>query len=255
MHFTRSQQGHLAGILGALALFGAGCGSSQNSSGGQGYASFAWRIYDLEDTTFSRVLDCSAVGAANVVVTLTNVQSGVAYPQSPASCSDLQMSTAYVPAGDYNVGFDLYGKLAIYGNTTTLLDSFDVGDINGNTAVIHLYSGLNDFRTPYAAFITQSFFVDWSIYNQGVPTTCSNVGAADVDLDFEIAGSSTQITSSFTCSTGSGASFAIPFGATTAQWQLYLVDPNGTNIGSLPGATVGVPSNSDVNLGQQYFDL
>ncbi len=157
----------------------------------------------------------------------------------------MEMSTAYVPAGDYSVGFDLYGDPAIYGDATTLLDSFDA------TGVFHLYPGLNDFRGTLASFITQSFVVGWSIYAQGIPTSCSYVGANSVDFDFETDLSSARITSTFDCNQGSGISFSIPFEATSAQWQMYAVDIHGQDIASLAGGAVPVPGNVDIHLGTQ----
>jgi hypothetical protein len=261
MHFTRSRQGHLAGIFGMLALFGAGCGSNNKSGSGDAYASFAWSIYDIQDST--RLRSCAEVGAASVVVTLMNQRTGDVYTQNPVSCSgsNMEMSTAYVPADNYTVGFDLYGDPAIYGNATTLLDSFDLADGYGTTVVLPLYAGLNDFRGSVAPFVTQSFIVGWGIYYQGVPTTCSSVYAAGVDLDFAILGSSTWVTSPFDCVTGAGTSYAIPYDPTTqqrptsAQWKLYLVDSTGQDIASLAGASVFVPTNTDINLGSQYFSF
>jgi hypothetical protein len=254
MRSIRSPQIHLAGLLGMLALFGAGCGGgghTNSGTAGDAYASFAWSIYDIEDTTFRSPLSCAAVGASNVAVTLTNQQTGSIYGPNTVSCSssNMEMSTAYVPAGDYAVGFDLYGDPTIYGNASTLLDSFD------GTGTFHLYPGLNDFRSPDAAFITQSLVVGWGVYSQGVLSACSYVGAKSVDLDFQVPGSSARITSTFDCNQGSGISFPIPYGATSAQWQMYAVDFSGQDIASVAGGTVPVPSNADVHLGTQYFSF
>jgi hypothetical protein len=239
-----------------VALFGAGCGGGHKSGSGNAYASFAWDIYNIEHT--STPLACSAVGAAKVVVTLMDL-AGNSVSQDSVSCSgtnsNMEVSTSYVPAGDYTVGFDLYGDLQEYGNTTTLLDSFDLGDGYGNTTVVHLLPGLNDLRGSAAPFITQSFVVDWGLYYQGAPTTCSAMYAAGVDLDFSVDGGLTWVTSPFDCLTGAGTSYPIPYGKTTVQWELYLLDQTSKDIASLAGGTVGVPSSTNVNLPTQYFDL
>jgi hypothetical protein len=237
-------------IVAALAL--AGCGSS--SSGAS--ASFQWSIYDIEDTDLKTPLTCSEAGAAQVVVTLPNP----ATPQNPFknafSCSAMQASTSSVPAGDYTVGFALYGDPATYGNANTLLDE----EPPEPSPSYHLYSGTNDYRSATPPFRVQSLVVDWVLYSQGAPTTCVAVGAKYVDLEFTVGGSSTPIISRFDCTAVStGTSFPIPYGATSLQWQLFLVDPSGQqDIGNIPGATVDVPSRdtgTDVDLGAQSFDL
>jgi hypothetical protein len=231
MRSIRSPQVHLAGIFGMLALFGAGCGGGGSHSipaGGDGYASFAWDIYDIQDTAYRTRLTCASVGAASVVVTLTNLQTGTVYSQDPVSCSgsNMEMSTAYVPTGSYTVGFDLYGDPTIYGNPPPILDSFDMADSSGATAAFRILSGLNDFRDSVATFVKRSFVLGWGITYQGAPTTCAAMYAAGVDLDLAVEGSSTWATSPFNCTTGAGTSYAIPLYnpttrqlATTVQWR------------------------------------
>jgi hypothetical protein len=261
MRSIRSRQIHLAGILGMLALFGAGCGGGSSRSG-EGYASFAWDIYDIQDTTYSTRLTCASVGAGSVVVTLMAYPTGAVVGQYTVSCSgsNMEMSTAYVPTGSYTVGFDLYGDPTIYGNASTLLDSFDMVDSSGATAVFRILSGLNDFRGSVAAFVKRSFVLDWGIYYQQAPTTCSAMYATGVDLDFALLGSTTWVTSPFNCTTGAGTSYAIPAyepttgqAATAVQWRLYLVDQSGKDIASVNGGTVGIPASADIDLGTQYF--
>jgi hypothetical protein len=247
-----------------LALFGAGCGSGQKSGGGDGYASFAWDIYDIQDTTYRTPLTCAAVGASSVVVTLTNLQTGTVYGQNAVSCSgsNMEMSTASVPTGTYTVGFDLYGDPTIYGNTSTVLDSFDMTDSTGAVAVFRILSGVNDFRGSVAAFVKRSFVLGWGIYYKGAPTTCSATYATGVDLDLAVEGSSTWVTSPFNCTTGAGTSYAIPLYnpttgqvATTVQWRLFLLDQSGQDIASLAGGLVGIPNYSGIDLGTQYFSF
>jgi hypothetical protein len=249
MLFPGSRQLRLAGILATFAL--AGCGSGHSGgAGGTGYATFAWYLFDIEDSSYTTALTCAEVGATSVVVTLTNQATGTVYTQTAANCADGAMSTTYVPAGSYTAGFDLYGNPAIYGNSTTLLDSFDA------TGLFPIHAGANDFRSEYAPFIVQSFTVAWSVYYQSALTTCAAVGATYVDLDFAVAGSSSWVTSPFNCATGSGVSYAIPYFTTptTAQWKLYLVDATGTvDLQVIDGGTVTLPTTTNVNLPTQYF--
>jgi hypothetical protein len=251
MLFSGSRQLRLAGILATFAL--AGCGSGHSGgAGGTGYATFAWYLFDIEDTGYATALTCSEVGATSVVVTLTNQATGTVYTQTAANCADGAMSTTYVPAGSYTAGFDLYGDPAIYGNSTTFLDSFDA------TGTFRIVAGANDFRAEYAPFIVQSFTVSWGVYYLSALTTCANVGATNVDLLFAVAGSSTWVTSPFNCATGSGVSYAIPYFTTptTAQWKLYLVDATvPRNLQVIDGGTVALPTTTNVNLAPQYFSL
>jgi hypothetical protein len=248
MLFSGSRQLRLAGILATFAL--AGCGSGHSSGGGTGYGTFAWYLFDIEDPSYTTALTCAAVGATSVVVTLMNQATGTVYTQTAANCADGAKSTTNVPAGSYTVGFDLYGDPAIYGNSTTLLDSFDA------TATFHIVAGANDFRGEYAPFIAQSFTVSWAFSSGSAFNLCASAGATYVDLDFAVAGSSTWVTSPFNCATGSGVSYAIPYFTTptTAQWKLYLVDATATvDLQVIDGGTVTLPTTTNVNLPTQYF--
>jgi hypothetical protein len=245
------------GILVLFAL--TGCGSSHSPSGGTGYATFSWYLFDIEDTSYSQALTCAGVGAGSVVVTLTDQTTGVVYTQAAVPCADGAMSTADLPVGAYYVSFDLYGDPAIYGNATTRLDGFDVtDDATGNLATLHVLAGANDYTSSYAPFFVQSFTVSWDIYYQSVLTTCAAVGAAYVYLDFmtvdPVAGGSTNwVASPFACATGAGVSYAIPYGPTTVAWSLSLDDATGVDLQVLSGGTVALPTSTNVNLGPQYF--
>ena len=243
MLFPGSRQLRLAGILATFAL--AGCGSGHS---GSGYATFAWYIFDIEDTSYTTALTCAEVGAASVVVTLTNQATGTVYTQTAASCAARGMTSANVPAGSYTAGFDLYGDPTIYGNSTTLLDSFDA------TGTFRILAGSNDFTSEYAPFIAQSFTVSWAFSSGSAFNLCASAGATYVDLDFAVAGSTTWVTSSFDCTSGSGTSYSIPYGPTSAQWKLYLVDSTGTvDLQVIDGGTVTLPTTTNVNLATQYF--
>ena len=262
MLFSGSRQLRLAGILSALALVGCGGGPKHNPPGGtggtggtNGYASFSWDIYDATATT---ILPCAQVGAAKVVVTLFPEPSGTpAYKQDAVSCAAGEISTSYVPAGSYWVQLDLYGDPAIYGNADTPLDSFSLADSSGTPLVFPLGPGFNDYRGSTGAFVVRSFLVGWSVYVSSVLSSCAAVGATYVDLDFAVGSSSAWVTSRFACATGEGASYAIPYGETTAQWRLYLVDAAGNDIppAAALGGTVGVSATADVGLGTQIFSF
>jgi hypothetical protein len=253
MRFPNLWQLFLVGILVPLAF--AGCGSSKPLGG---TAIFSWYLFDIEDTTYATELACADVGAATVTVTLTNVADPSLVYTYTAPCGDGVLETPVVPAGSYYAGFDLFGDPQIYGNATTRLDGFDATDASGNYAVFPIRGGGNDFTASYAPFIAQSFTVSWGIYAQSLPTSCAAVGAAYVYLDFltldPVAGGTTGwVTSPFNCATGAGVSYAIPYGPTTVQWSLALVDAAGVDIQVLPGGTVVLSTTSNVNLAPQSF--
>jgi len=245
MTFSSSPQLHLAGILATLAL--AGCGSGHSSNGGTGYATFTWSVFDTQGVEW----DCASIGAGSVVVTLMDQATGTVYTQNPVSCVDLQMSTANVPTGSYTAGFDLFGDPAIYGNATTIIDSFSAGE------TFHILAGANDFTGKYAAFAVRSFVVGWAFLSGSAASLCASVGAWYVDLDITTSAGATAVTSRFDCATGSGISFPYPYGPSTAQWRLYLVDSTNQHITYIDGGSVELPPlgspPADVFLGTQYF--
>jgi hypothetical protein len=254
MLFPGSRQLRQVALVGALALVGCGGGHSS----GPGYGVFAWRIFDIEDTQFTSALLCSQAGAGSVDVTLFD-RTGAAVPNSTvtALCTDGYVSTPEVPAGPYTLQFDLYGDQTVYGNDSTLLDSY-----YNNTETYPIGPGMSDYRSRvYAPLQVRSFVVGYTIYYQSVLSTCAAVGASYVDLDFTVTGSTAVVTSRLPCqyvvgaSYGQGASFPIPFDATSAQWSLYLVDAAGKDIQSIAGTTVSVSGQADVRLGTQTFSL
>jgi hypothetical protein len=257
MRSTGLRQACLAGIFAILAGFAvAGCGSGHSGGGGgpgggTGYATLSWYIFDIEDSTYGYPLYCEDAGAASVVVTLTDQATGAAYPQAAVACSTWAMSTTDVPTGDYAATFELYGDPQIYGNATTLLDSFTA------TGNFHILAGANDFTQKwYAPFVVQSFTVSWGIYSGTTEISCAAAGAAYVYLDFLVPGATTWVTSRFDCNTGAGTSYAIPpvgVGA-TVQWSLSLMDATETvAIQTITGVPIALPSTTNVNLTPQYF--
>jgi hypothetical protein len=256
MLFSRSRQLRLAGFVCALALAGCG-GGGHSSSGGPGSGYFSWYIFDIEDVQYAEALSCDVAGAGSVVVTLTNQSSGYSYPQAPVLCAAGEIITTEVPAGPYTLTFDLYGDPTIYGDAP-LLDTFTTGE------TFHIGGGLVDFRgQTYAPFQIRSFILGWDIYYRSVLSSCAAVGATYVDLDFTVTGTSTIVTSRFACIDGDPSSgglgvgsFAIPYSAASATWQLYLLDAAAQELQMIDGgAAVAIPAAGDVNLGYQVFSL
>jgi hypothetical protein len=251
MLFPGTQKVRLAGMFCALAL--AGCGSGKVS--GDGYGIFMWGIFDIEDSTYGYPLTCAETGAGNVVLTLTDQATGAVVTRDVASCSAEQISTSTVPAGVYNASFEFYGDPAVYGNADTLIDAFDAVDNAGIKIAFRILRGANDFRTTYAPLIVQSFVLKWRFLSGPAASYCNAFGASYVDLDFLAEGSSTWVTSRFNCASGQGASFPIPYGPTSAQWQLVLVNAAEQELELIPGAPVALPLETNVNLGTQVFNF
>jgi hypothetical protein len=264
MREKRLNQAVLGGMLVLSVL--AGCNSGTlvppgSSSRGDGYATFVWNIFDIEKGTAdpALALTCGEVGAGSVVVTLSDLD-GYPVSQDVFPCTGGNVvSTSRVPTGSYYVSFDLYGDGAVYGNTTTSLDSFTLADYGTNDyTAFRIVAGANDFTFDYAPFIAQRFTVSWGIYSQGAATTCAATGANSVRLDFvtldPVAGGSTAtISSVFPCTSGLGQSFAIPLGPTRVQWSLALVAGPGQDLQAIPGGPVSVPADRNINLGPQSF--
>jgi hypothetical protein len=241
----------IAAILAFVAF--AGCGSGSSRPRGSGYATFSWYVFDVEDYQVT----CDEVGAAAVVVTLTDVQTGDVYTQPAVSCAALGMSTDTVPAGSYYVGFDLYGDPSLYGNNSTALDSFDIVDDYGNLATFRILAGANDFSASYAEFIIRSLHVAWNFASGPPASVCASLGVRYIDLDFSTAASpDTAVTTRFDCTAGAGLSFPYPYGPSEVAWRLYLV-----NAAGVPGESIGGSASlppltaapTDVSLGTALF--
>jgi len=244
MHFTRSRQGHLAGIFGMLALFGAGCGSNQSSA--NAYVTLQWDIFDVGDTAMNSPLTCADVGGGTIVLTSVNQATQMTYTDT-FTCASGAGSSANLPSGTYSLTVSLYGDRTMYGNSTTLLYQVPYTQT--------LLSGPNPL--PVVDFMVNSFVLGWQVTSGGLATTCTAVGGSYVELDVFFSGQ-TQATAYYLDCLGynPAATLSIPMGTYNVQWQAFLVDANyqdvpgtaGTQLASYPVAT-GVQA----NLGKVYF--
>jgi hypothetical protein len=244
MHFTRSRQGHLAGILGMLALFGAGCGSNQPSA--NAYVSLQWDIFDVGDTTMNSPLTCADVGGGAIVLTSVNQATQMTYTDTFA-CATAAGSSANLPSGTYSLTVSLYGDPTKYGNSTTLLDQV--------TYTQTLLSGPNPL--PVVDFMVNSFVLGWTVTSGGLATTCTAVGGSYVELDIYFSGQ-TQPTAYYLDCLGynPAATLSIPMGTYNVQWQAFLVDANYRDVPGTAGtqlASYTVATGVQANLGTVYF--
>jgi hypothetical protein len=262
MRFSHSRQLHLAGLFAALAVVGCGSGGKRpgpvggaGGSGTSGYASFTWRVFDVTGAEYQYA--CSDLGIGTMTVTLTDAADR-SFPTANVLCDSKQMSTVPVPTGDYSVHFEVFGDPVVYGNTTTKLDDFYITDDYGNIAAFPIGPGLNDYRLDYAVVVLRSFVVGWSFASGPASALCARLGASYVDLDFLTSASTTAVTTRFPCADGQGLSFPYPYGPSSAQWQLVLVDGANAEITKIAGTSVALPpltgEPADVSLGNWVFN-
>jgi len=243
MRFSRSRQSYLAGLLGILALVGAGCGSSHKNGGA--YVNLEWSIFDLGDTVMASPLNCADVGAGAVVLTL--VGSSGTYTDT-FTCATLQGASAYVPSGSYNITLDLYGDPAVYGNNTTLLDTLSAAQtlVNGPNTL-----GAIDFQV-------NSYVLGWSI-SSSVGTTCASVGATWVELDVLYSGQTQPVAYTFSCKDYRSATTAIDMGSYAIQWWAILQDSSYRPLSTTQSVNYSVynsaTSRTQADLGTAYFPL
>jgi hypothetical protein len=236
MRFIGSPKKYLAGLVGLLALAGAGCGGGGHSSRGSGYSAYIslqWGLYDLDDTAYAQPLGCAAVGATSVVVTTDDTW------QDTFSCSNSSGTTLELPTGNHTVRVTLYGK------DSTVLD-----DISSTQMLV---AGTNPM--PFVYFLVNSYVLGWTITSGGLATSCAAVGAAYVALDVYYAGQSQPTTYYLDCNLGQAAATpSIPVGTYAIQWQATLVD-RGYHDVSQPTARSNytVTDGVQANLGSVYF--
>jgi hypothetical protein len=237
MHFTRSRQGHLAGIFGIVALFGAGCGGGNK---GGTYVDLQWSVADLGDP--NKALYCTDVGAGDVVLDL----QGPVSDSYTFHCSspNYEGVTATLPIGTYSITVTLYGDPAIYGDATTVLDSMQ--------SSLTLVSGPN--IVP-ADFLVNSFVLGWVVTEGGLTSSCQAVGGSYIALDVYYSGQTQATTYYLNCSGyNPAATLSIPMGPYNVQWQAFVVDANHYDLS--PGTTMAsytVQTGVQADLGTVYF--
>jgi len=247
MRSIRSRQIHLAGILGMVALVGAGCGGGHSK--GNAYLSLQWTVADVGDP--STGLNCADVGAGDVVVTMVNNATQTTYTDTFRCDSQGYAGTsAYVPNGVYSVTVRLFGDPQVYLNSTTLLDEL--------SSTQTLVAGANTL--PQTDFLVNSFVLGWSVTRGGVASTCAAVGARYVELDVYFSGQKDATAYYLDCSGyNPAATLAIPMGTYSIQWQAFLVDGGYYDIiqggVSTPLTSYTVTTGVQANLGTAYFAL
>jgi hypothetical protein len=233
------------GVL-ALTLGLVGCGGGHRGSGGNAYVTLAWDVADLGNP--NKNLYCEDVGAGDVVLTMTNQNTGATYTDTFACASPNYAGTsAYVPSGPYDITISLYGDPSIYGNANTLLES--------QSESFTLLAGGNDLGV--LGFLVNSFVLRWSITVGGAPSSCAAVGAYWVELDVTYPGASQATAFTFPCNDISNreATLGIPMGDYRITWQAFLLDANQRDLLSTVPLYYDVSSSSyqQADLGTAYF--
>ena len=252
MRSTRSRLVHLAGIFGTLALVGAGCGGGGHTNPGTGgaYVYLQWNLYDLGDTAKAQPLACEDAGAG--VIELRDDSKGYL---DTFNCKTLnyEASGHTIPSGTYSLTVTLYGDPAVYGNSATVLDTFQLPPqmvVNGpNTVIADLW--LN------------AYILNWQITSGGAVVTCADVGARYVELDIYYAGQTTATAYYFDCASNRSPSTgvyrdittAIALGSYSIRWQAFLQNAAHQDLASTQMGAYNVLSEVQADLQTAYFDF
>jgi hypothetical protein len=155
-------------------------------------------------------------------------------------CNNTGGRSRSLPPGTYDVTIDLKSK----DGTVVSSQTSDVGGFP-------LGRGLTPL-TPIA-FPIQSFLLHWSLARGPASVACTDVGAQFVNLNTRL-NSDPQVTYSFPCSAGSGATPAILIG--TYSVGIDLVDGAGGVLWQtdMP-MTIPVDENARADLGTVTFNL
>jgi hypothetical protein len=233
-----------------LALFGAGCGGGGGHSSSGTYVYLQWSLYDLDDTAYTKPLLCEDTGAGVIVL---SDASNTYTDTFNCKTANYEASGHTIPSGTYSLTATLYGDPAVYGNSTTVLDTIELPTQT-------LVTGPN---TVVADFLLNSYILNWQITANGAITTCANVGASYVELDIYYAGQTTATAYYFNCASNRNSSTglyqdittAIAMGSYPIQWQAFLQDAAYKDLASTQLATYSVLSGIQANLQTAYFDF
>jgi hypothetical protein len=250
MRSIQSPQIRLAGILGMLALFGAGCGGGGGHASTGAYVFLQWSLYDLDDTAYAKPLLCDDAGAGAIV--LSDVQ-GTYSDTFNCKTANYEASGHTIPSGTYSLTATLYGDPAVYKNSTTVLD----------TIALPPQTLVNGANTVVADFLLNAYILNWQIVSGGVVTTCANVGASYVELDIYYAGQTTATAYYFNCASNRDSitglyrdiTSAIAIGSYPIQWQAFLQDASYRDLASTQLAPYNVLSGVQADLQTAYFDF
>jgi len=253
MRSTRSRLVHLAGIFGTLALVGAGCGGGGHTNPGTGgaYVDLQWDIYDLGDTAKAQPMGCQNAGAG--VIELRDDSAGY-LDTFNCKTSVREASGHTVPSGTYSLTMTLYGDPAVFGNSTTVLDTFQLPPQT-------LFNGPN---TVVAEFWLNAYILAWQITSGGAIVTCADVGARYVELDIYYAGQTTPTAYYLDCLPSNrmpGTSLyraitsAIALGSYSVRWQAFLQNAAHQDLASTQMGAYNVLSEVQADLQTAYFDF
>jgi hypothetical protein len=212
---------YLAGIIG-LGLAGVGCiGSGHPREGGGSGASgsfdAAWSLAWLS----GGAVTCADAGITTVDLDLQDTYTNLVYHDS-FNCSDSQGTSELLPPDDFTVA------LRAYDSADNMLSMAALPD------VYLVYSGYPT-PLPWAKLDLQSFSLSWSVLVGGVPASCDQAGASEVEL-LVMRENSTVFDLAFPCAAHSGFSPAILPG--TYSVQVNLLDSSGSPLPDLNPQTV-----------------
>ena len=212
---------HLAGIVG-LALVAASCTGGGHSRGGGGSGAsgtldVAWSLAWLDGGSVT----CADAEVTDIDLDLVDTYTNLQYHDT-FRCSDNQGTSEFLPPDDFKVALRAYDSANDMLSTAVL------------PGVYSVYSG-NATPVPTVELDLQSFSLSWSVLVGGVPATCDQAGAAEVEL-VVMQGSSQVLDLAFPCSAYAGFSPAILPG--TYSVRVNLLDSTGLPLPDMNPQTV-----------------
>jgi hypothetical protein len=193
----------LAGIVGIMAVSGAGCGGSDDSA-----IRVRWDVAYVGEST---VTTCEALGTPSVAVRVFLARSNSAVASATFPCRDRIGVTNRLPSDLYDVQLSLL-------------------DAKGRAVAEVTYTDLETRRSGVtepgtdALFQAQAWNLGWVVQKVGpggrpVASSCEAVGAKTVEFTWQLAGEAPD-TVDFDCTLYAGSSPAIRTGLYQAQMLL-----------------------------------
>jgi hypothetical protein len=190
----------LAGLLGS-----SGCITGDDNGGDSGFTA-TWSLVDIGSNSGPT---CQQADTPKVRLTMNNIDNNTPYVET-FDCTFGGGTTHKLPRGRYTVTIALLDRAGV-----------DVSSIVGDFAIDR--PGL--FDLGHVEFPIQSFALSWSLARNGVSIACQDVDARTVNLVTRLA-SDPEVTYSFPCAAGRGATPAISLGSYSVRIDLLAGNNN-----------------------------
>jgi hypothetical protein len=239
--------------------YGGGSGGAGGAGGGGGYPAYggsgggsvplacaggtsndfkvAWTIEDASGAPSS----CDGVVAQEMDLDMLNLGSNANY-HGVFACSDMMGTSCALPAGSYSVAMRLRdGKGALL-SELVIPQTLPITDGQTNDLGSIPFSASMGMTGP-----GQGIGLAWTIQRQGATITCTDAGAATLEVDIG------DQKFPFTCDDGKGTTPPVTVG--TYDVKLQLLDGQGTALSVTQTMSVVIPAGKLVDLGSVPFDV